>query len=122
MNNFIIEFKNALAPEFCQKLIKKFESSQDKVAGRTGDGVDKSKKDSVDLYLSNSPQWQEEAKNISEMVLKATVEYVKQYPLMLTGAISPSMKDPVTGEQKTIHHEDIGRMNNQQIEHLVKHI
>ena len=44
MQNFIIEFKNALSPDYCQQLIKKFEQSQSKEAGRTGSGIDKKKK------------------------------------------------------------------------------
>ena len=51
MDNFIVEFKNALSPEFCQHLIQKFEQSRDKKPGRTGAGVDKSKKDSTDFQV-----------------------------------------------------------------------
>ena len=76
MNNFIIEFKNALSTNYCQQLISKFEASQETKKGRTGSGVDNSKKDSLDLYLSSSPDWQEERNNISQIILKATIEYV----------------------------------------------
>jgi len=122
MKNFIIEFKNAINPDYCQHLINKFEQSQDKNAGRMGSGVDKVKKDSIDLYLSQHPDWQEERNNISQTILKATVEYAKMYPSILTGAVSPSIQDPKTGQVKTVTHEDISKMSDAEIERLVRYI
>lgn len=122
MQNFIIEFKQALSPDYCRQLIDKFEQSPNKQPGRTGAGVDKSKKDSVDLYLSSTPQWQQEGNNIAQIILKATVQYAKMYPFVLTGAISPSMQDAKTGKLRQINHEDIGKMGDQQIEQLIRSI
>ena len=122
MKNFIIEFKDALSPEYCQQLINKFEQSQNKKAGRTGSGVDKSKKDSIDLYLSNEADWQEERNNIAQIILKATIEYAKIYPFILTGAVSPSIQDPKTGRVRTISYEDISQMSDPEIEQLVRYI
>ena len=122
MKNFIIEFKDALSPKYCQQLINKFEQSQNKKAGRTGAGVDKSKKDSIDLYLSNEADWQEERNNIAQIILKATIEYAKIYPFILTGAVSPSIQDPKTGHVRTISHEDISQMSDPEIEQLVRYI
>lgn len=122
MNNFIIEFKQALTPEYCQQLINKFERSQNKKAGRTGSGVDTTKKDSLDLYLSNEADWQEERNTIAQTILQATVEYAKMYPFILTGAVSPSIQDPVSGQNKTISYEDTSQMSNAEIERLVRYI
>jgi len=122
MKNFIVEFKNALNPEYCNQLINKFEKSHNKKAGRTGAGVDKSKKDSIDLYLSNETDWQEERNNINQIILKATIEYAKLYPFILTGAVSPSIQDPKTGKIKTISYEDISQMGDPEIEQLVRYI
>jgi len=122
MKNFIIEFKNALSPEYCQQLINKFEQSQGKKSGRMGSGVDKSKKDSIDLYLTNNPDWQEDNNTISQIILKATIEYAKIYPFILTGAVSPSIQDPKTGKIKTVTHEDISQMSDAEIERLVRYI
>ena len=122
MNNFIVEFKKAFSPGYCQQLINKFEHSQNKKAGRTGSGVDTSKKDSLDLYLSNEPDWQEERNTIAQTVLKATVEYAKIYPFILTGAVSPSIQDPESGKLKTVGYEDTSHMSDQEIERLVRYI
>lgn len=122
MSNFIIEFKNALSPNYCQHLISKFEQSKNKQPGRTGAGVDKSKKDSIDLFMSHDPDWQEERNRISQTILQATVQYAKSYPFMLTGAISPSITDAKTGQVRTITHEDISKMSDPEIEQLIRTI
>ncbi|MGX5200437.1 2OG-Fe(II) oxygenase [Aliikangiella sp. IMCC44632] len=122
MQNFIIEFKNALSPEYCDHLIKKFEAAKDKSPGRTGAGVDKSKKDSVDLAISGHPNWQQESQTISQTIYQATLEYAKMYPFILTGAISPAIQDPKSGQVRSITHEDIGQLNNQNIDNLVRSI
>jgi hypothetical protein len=122
MQNFIIEFKNVLSPEHCQHLINKFEQSSNKKPGRTGAGIDTVKKDSVDLYLSQNPDWQQERDDISQTILKATVQYAKMYPFILTGAISPSMPDAKTGKLRTVTHEDIPKMTDQQIEMIIRSI
>ncbi len=122
MQNFIIEFKQAFSPEQCQHLINKFEQSQHKQPGRTGAGVDTSKKDSLDLFLSSAPDWQDERNTISQTILKATVQYARMYPFILTGAISPSIQDAKTKQLRTITHQDISQMNDEQIEQLVRSI
>lgn len=122
MQNFIIEFKQALTPEYCQQLIAKFEQSDQKQEGRTGAGIDKQKKDSQDLYISKMDDWQQDCSNIGQVILKATVQYAKLYPFVLTGAISPSILDPQTNQPRTITHEDIAKMNDEQIEGLVRTI
>ncbi|MFT4928135.1 MAG: hypothetical protein ACI8WB_004252 [Phenylobacterium sp.] len=119
MQNFIIEFKQAFSPDYCQHLISKFEQSQHKQPGRTGAGIDKTKKDSVDLFLSSAPDWKQERSDISQVILKATVQYAKMYPFILTGAISPSMPDAKTQQLRTITHEDIANMSDQQIQQLI---
>ncbi len=122
MENFIVEFKNALSAEFCQHLIQKFEQSTNKKPGRTGAGVDKSKKDSLDLHISTLQEWQTENQQISNLILQALVQYAKRYPFVLTGAISPSILDPKTNQPRTVTHGDVSQMSDQQIEGIVRAI
>lgn len=122
MSNFILEFKQAFSPEYCQHLLDKFEQSKHKQAGMTGAGVDKAKKDSVDLYISKRNEWKKDCDIISNTILQATIQYARQYPLILTGAISPSMLDPKTNQPRVITHEDIANMNGAQVEGLVRTI
>lgn len=115
MHNFIIEFQDALTPDYCEELIAKFERSKDQQAGRTGAGVDKAKKDSVDLYLSSLPAWEADCKHINGVVLKATAHYAQSFPLFLTGAVSPAMMDAESGRARSIDHQDIGKLTIQQV-------
>ncbi len=122
MDPFIFQLDNALPPEFCQSLMDKFEASPDTVPGRTGGGVDKEKKDSLDLYISRQPSWQAECNQISQAILKGMIAYARAYPFIITGAISPSMQDPQSGKLRNIRHDDIGNMTDQQISQLIQAI
>lgn len=120
VENFIVEFKNALSSIDCQRIIEKFEQSNFKTQGRTGAGVDKVKKDSTDLHISSQEDWKTECQQISNVILSATVQYAKRYPFILTGAISPSILNPKTQKPTTVGYQDIEQMNDPQIEGLVR--
>ena len=122
MQSFIVEFKDALSADFCQQLINKFEAAKQKQPGRTGAGVDKSKKDSTDLYLSTLPEWKKECDTISQMVLQATMAYARQFPFILTGAVSTAMLDPVSQQPRTLGYDDVGKLNEQNASALVKKV
>ena len=122
MQNFIVEFKNALPDEFCDQLIAKFERDPNKAEGKTGAGVDKTKKDSQDLYISNLKDWKDDCNQISNTINQALVQYAKAYPFILTGAVSPSIKDPQTGQIRTITYEDIGKLPEQDLGVLTQSI
>ena len=122
MSNFIIEFKNALSDEYCDQLIQKFEAFPHKEAGRTGAGVDKGKKDSLDCYISQHQEWQQDCNQLSQLILQATVKYAREFPFLITGAISPSIQDPKTGNIRTVTHEDIAKIDDQAVENMVKMI
>jgi len=122
MSNFIMEFKQALSSEYCDHLISKFESFPHKSAGRTGAGVDKTKKDSIDCYISTHKEWQEECNQLSHTILKATVDYARQFPFLITGAISPSLKDPQTNQISQVSYQDVNHLQDQQIENIVRMI
>jgi hypothetical protein len=122
MQNFIVEFKNALSDDFCQHLISKFEGDPNKIPGRTGAGIDKQKKDSSDLYLSKLPDWQQENIQISQIIFQALTQYAKGFPHILTGAISPSFQDPQSGLIRTINAEDIQQLSDQQVANIASSI
>ena len=119
MENFILEVPNALSSDYCDHLINKFESSKHKQPGRTGAGVDKQKKDSLDVSLTDKNGWSDERMQVSQAVLNGTVEYARKFPFILTGPISPSMMDPKTGELRTILHQDIVDMPDEQIKQII---
>jgi len=122
MSNFIVEFKNALSGEYCDQLIEKFEAFPHKEAGRTGAGVDKHKKDSLDCYISQHKEWQQECNQLSHLILKATINYAREFPFLITGAISPSIQDPKNKAIRTVTYEDIAKVDDLAIENMVKMI
>ena len=122
MDNFILEIEQAFSPEFCQHLITKFNNTPNKRAGQTGAGVDKRKKDSIDILLGQLPDWQQERIEISKVVLMATIQYARRYPFVLTGAISPSMPDAKTGQLRNITYQDIATLNDEQVRQLIASI
>ncbi len=122
MSNFILEFRNFFTPDYCDHLVQKFENFPDKEAGRTGGGVDKNKKDSLDCFLSQHAEWQQECQQIGQVILKACVQYARQFPFLLTGAISPSIQDIKTKQMRTIRYEDIEKLSEAQLENTFKSI
>lgn len=115
MNHFIVEFKNALSPEFCVSVVDKFSNSTQQHAGRTGSGVDKTKKNSIDLAISQLPQWRDEVEQLNQTIFQAFLQYTKAYPHIVCGAISSRLQDPKTGEIKELHGQDIQKMTPQQL-------
>ncbi|MGS2718977.1 2OG-Fe(II) oxygenase [Paraglaciecola aestuariivivens] len=122
MQHFIVEFKNALSADFCASLIKKFESDPNITQGRMGSGVDVNKKDSLDLYLSTLPHWQQEQQAIVDTMLKALVQYVRAYPHMLIGALSPSILHPKTQQPHVLTIEDIPQLNDEYLAGIIHSI
>lgn len=118
MNHFIVEFKNALSKDFCQSLIKNFSADTRQHKGRTGSGVDVSKKNSTDLAISNLPEWREQAAQIQNIIRQATIQYAKVYPHLLVGAVSTKMQLP-SGEARELNGRDIQAMNDAQIGQIV---
>lgn len=122
MQHFIVEFKQALNKEFCQHLIHKFEQDPRQQQGRVGSGVDLTKKNSSDIHLSTLPEWQSEHQAINDVISQGLVQYVKAYPHIITGAISPSIQDAKTGEVRTIDADALAKMSDEQINQLVQSI
>jgi 2OG-Fe(II) oxygenase superfamily len=122
MQHFIVEFKHALAPQYCEQLINKFEQEPSQQPGRIGSGVDTLKKNSIDIYLSDLPEWKAERDTINNMVYQGLTQYVKAYPHLITGAISPSIKNSNTGEVEQITAEQVSQLPDQKITEIVKSI
>lgn len=120
MQSFIVEFKQAFLPDFCDGVIAKFEKDPCKTPGRTGAGVDKSKKDSTDLYISDLPDWKAEVGIIHRTLIQALAQYARAFPFLVTGALSASIPAEGTGGRKEINHQAIGHLSDPQLQELVQ--
>ena len=121
-NDFIYQAPNTLPDDFCDLLIEKFNNSKNIQVGRTGNGVDKSKKDSKDIVISTQSEWKPEVNQLSHHLLSAMIPYFRAHPFLLLGAISMAMVDPNTQQQINITHEHISQMGDQQISQLIRRL
>ena len=120
MTDFIGVYDQVLTPEYCRQLIRKFEGSEHKAAGQTGQGVDLARKDSTDITITSFPEWREDLVTIQTAVLAGLVRYVREHPFLLVGALALARQDPETGTQIPIRHEDIAGFTDADIGELVK--
>jgi len=82
-NSFIFEKKNALATEFCEDTIQRFESNpQDQYQGRVGQmaNQDNSIKKSTDLVVSGKQHWHDVDRALFKSLGIAIREFRAQYP------------------------------------------
>lgn len=122
MVDFIETYNDALSAEFCAALISRFEASERQRPGATGHGVDKKKKDSVDINISQWPEWADAHARIVDVTYAHLVQYVRKYAYMLTGALVLSIPHPESGEMTPIDAALLERLNDRSVELLVRHM
>ena len=99
-NPFIWEKPKSLTKTFCKKVIRKFLKDDDKYQGIIGEGrVDKKIKDSLDLPISQSEQWEDE----DEVFFKALTESVNQYEEVITDRINLTAFERQGHQQIAVH-------------------
>jgi hypothetical protein len=73
---FIYECEDVFPVSFCNRVIEKFEKSNLKMNGRTGDkNCINSLKKSTDIRIYDEPEWVEEEKYFNDMIRKAMKNY-----------------------------------------------
>lgn len=110
MNDFIEVYEQALAPEFCQQLIAAFEASPHRRPGRTGGGVDESKKRSTDLYLNEHPEWRGALQAVQKVTTFKAAEYFRRYPFGLIAPMALTLADPETGAPTALTIDNFERL------------
>lgn len=81
-NSFIYCVPDVLPPKLCTTIIEKFEDDPFKHAGTLGAGlyVDKTIKDSTDLYISGKPEWVDIDQALNHALVPFAEEFVKRHP------------------------------------------
>ena len=122
MAQFIKVYKNSLDKDFCNGCIRTFEKSKNTHQGRTGNGVDTVKKNSIDITVSNfADEWQSEMMVLQNAVLQGLLKYTREFPFLLVGAISLMYKDK-NGQLKTLSYKDIEQMDDATLTHYLRAI
>lgn len=108
MDDFLEIYDNALTPAQCAHIVERFNASSKVVRGKTGQGVDTSKKDSYDLTISQHPEWNDVSNQLMGAVQQCLQAYMNKYRMLLVGAMSPQVVHPVSGQavQLTIDNFD----------------
>ena len=76
MDDFIFELENILPENICREIIQKFENDERKQPGEIIRGIDKSVKNSVDLYIHSMEDWDLYSNMIAKEVSKGLSAYL----------------------------------------------
>ncbi|MDN3653457.1 2OG-Fe(II) oxygenase [Thalassotalea ponticola] len=122
MTDFIEVYDNVLSADFCQDFIKQFNSSPHKVSGRTGGGVDTSKKISEDIYLNEHREFHPALRQIFDATSNALADYVSKYYFSLISGISITLKHPKTGQPTLLTAENFDEVGRPNALHLLRYL
>jgi hypothetical protein len=110
--DFIEVYDDALDAAFCDEIIAKFEADAARQRqGQTGHGVDRSKKDSLDINTTPLADWVPFNQRLLDATLARLRDYVAKYRFLLSSAVSLTLRDPVTGDAFLLDHESFERLD-----------
>lgn len=98
MINFIEQYPEQLTSKECLKIISTFEDSSSQQPGKTGGGIDTTKKLSSDLVIDNIPSFEQSMGLIGKSVTQSVKKYLKKYFFALISGISFTVSHPKTGQ------------------------
>ena len=122
MTDFIEIYPDTLSTTFCQEFIRSFEQSPYKNEGRTGGGVDTSKKLSQDIYLNQHHEFQEQLSHITNACTGKGMAYMSKYFFSLIGSISLVMEHPKTKQPVQLTEENFDEVGKPNILNLIKYL
>ncbi len=112
MSDFIGVYDGILSAEYCQSLMAKFDQDKRAAAGVTGQGIDKAKKDSLDITLDQFPDWHEDLGKIHQATINGLMRYARDYPHLVVGAVALTWQPPNASKPRTIRAEDLADMDD----------
>lgn len=120
MDDFIGIYDGALSTEQCAHILERFEASDKVVRGRTGAGVDLSKKDSWDLTLASHPEWRDVANLMMTAVRTHLLDYVDRYRALVLGALAPMVEHPATRQPVALSLDNFDECGRPHLDALVQ--
>ena len=122
MTDFIEIYPNALSQEFCKKFIQDFEQSPYKNEGRTGGGIDVSKKLSQDIYLNQHAEFQPALQTILQTCITHIIEYVNKYYFSLISGIALTVQHPITKQPVQLTAENFEEVGKPNLKNLIQYL
>jgi len=120
MSDFIEVYDNALSADLCAQLIYAFNSSPYLNPGRTGGGVDPTKKISTDLYLNEYPEYLPLLQQVWAATTHYAAQYFKKYHFALIAPVALSVPHPTTGQPMALTHENYAEFGVDKTEDFMK--
>lgn len=108
--DFIHSRDNALPPELCDELIRRFEEYPDKHPGPTGSGVDRTRKLSMDITIDQIDSFRECGQRLANETVGHFAEYFLKYPFF--GSVNPVLRHSETGATTTITIENAASVDH----------
>lgn len=122
MSHFIESIDGALSLELCQQIRDQFDQSKHKVDGRTGGGVDLSKKVSKDIYINQLPEFQPLLQQVNKVVTEQLFKYFEKYFFALIGPIGLTVKHPETGKAVKLTADNFDEIGKPNLPNLVRYL
>ena len=122
MTDFIEIYPEALSKDFCQNFVRQFEKSPHKNPGRTGGGVDTSKKLSQDIYLNQHAEFQQAMQTITQVCTEKVSDYMAKYFFSIISGISLTVAHPVTKEPVQLTAENFDEIGKPNVVNLMKYL
>jgi hypothetical protein len=120
--DFIECYDRVLDAAFCECLIAQFDASERKRPGATGHGIDRAKKDSVDVNISIHPEWAAAHQAVVDATWRALVAYMRKYAAMLTGVVVLNFPDPTTGAALRLSEEIVAQLGDATLELVMRRL
>ncbi|MCC2607708.1 2OG-Fe(II) oxygenase [Planctobacterium marinum] len=119
MTDFIKVIPNALDNDTCDNLMAKFAQHPGTFEGRTGGGVDTSKKVSRDISISNNPEFQEEFTKVVHATTRQVIDYFDEFFFAFIGPLGIKVRHPQTGEPTNITDENYEELAKPKIDQFI---
>jgi len=122
MSNFIKVYENVLEDDFCDELVQLFELSSHKHDGTTSGGIDKAKKESIDLPLFKYPEYNEQLYKIMPKLQSKFADYIKEHYFMIVSMFSLTLYHPKTLQRTLLTVENFEEVALPQLELLIQQL
>jgi len=119
--DFIEVYPNVLPDQFCDELIDIFESHNGVYQGRTGGGVDTTKKNSQDLMLDAHPELNAHRDKLLNYSFEGIQRYFDKHSLALMGAVSVNINDD-KGRAVTLRPENFASVGRSKLGDIVSYL
>ena len=119
---FIRVIENSLDTSLCDEIVNIFENSPNLQAGRTGGGIDETKKKSTDVSIQRHSEFKPIFQKVNDAASKHLVQYFKDYFFALIGPISLTLRDPQSQMPVALTAENFDSLGAPKIKELVNYL